>query len=146
METEAPPTEAPKQPAPPPHSVPGGGEESEAKLRERLIERTKKLRVAVTDKTLTLPDTEPPAQVLYAGRLRGTVYTVQVLFRYHSSTLLSTVLTLSKPRAFIYAKSLHKSIIIMAIILGVNMLYINFCLFKEIPMAPRGLSTVSVPF
>ena len=27
----------------------------------------------------------------------------------------------------------------MAIILGANMLYINFCLFKETPMAPKGL-------
>ena len=80
VETEAPPTEAPKQPAPPPPSVPGVWEESEAKLRERLIERTKKLRVAVTDKILILPDTEPPAQVytLYIIHIHciSSIYTV----------------------------------------------------------------------
>ena len=30
----------------------------------------------------------------------------------------------------------------MAIILGANMLYINFCLFKETPMAPKGFLLV----
>ena len=90
VETEAPPTEAPKQPAPPPPSVPGVWEESEAKLRERLIERTKKLRVAVTDKILILPDTEPPAQVytLYIIHIHCissiyTVYTPYTLYIIH---------------------------------------------------------------
>ena len=31
----------------------------------------------------------------------------------------------------------------MAIILGANMLYINFCLFKETPMAPKGLTLMT---
>ena len=43
-------------------------------------------------------------------------------------------LTLSKPWAYIYAHSLHKSIRIY-IWLGVNMLYVKFCLFKEMPIS-----------
>ena len=37
---------------------------------------------------------------------------------------------------------MHKNLY-MAIILGANMLYINFCLFKETPMAPKGLTMVN---
>ena len=49
---------------------------------------------------------------------------------------VSVNLTLSKPRA--YAQSLHKSIrIYMAIILGVNMLYIKL-LRRYISMASKG--------
>ena len=63
METEAPPSESPKkQESCSPPAVPGG-EESEAKLRERLIERTKRLRGAVTEKTPAIPDTETHTQV-----------------------------------------------------------------------------------
>ena len=36
-------------------------------------------------------------------------------------------------------QSLHR-ICVGVIILGVNTLYINFCLFKQIPMAYKGLS------
>ena len=37
---------------------------------------------------------------------------------------------------------MHKNLY-MAIILGTNMLYINFCLFKETPMARKGLINMS---
>ena len=38
---------------------------------------------------------------------------------------------------------MHKNLY-MAIILGANMLYINFCLFKETPMAPKGLTLLGL--
>ena len=60
METEAPPTGAPPGPA-----AAASGEESEAKLRERLIERTRRLRGAVSDKTAAShPERDAAQQVL----------------------------------------------------------------------------------
>ena len=58
METETPPTGAPPGPA-----AAASGEESEAKLRERLIERTRRLRGAVSDKT-SHPERDAAQQVL----------------------------------------------------------------------------------
>ena len=59
----------------------------------------------------------------------------------------SSVNLLGSIYIYIYAQSLHKCIriYIMAIILAANMLYINICLFKETPIAPKGL-TLWAPF
>ena len=60
--------------------------------------------------------------------------------RYPTPAQCEQKLTLNQPRTH-FVQSLHKSIrIYMGVkILGANTLYINFCLFKQLPMVSKGL-------